>query len=1376
MSYINTSSPDQNHYAFVGGIVGNKQEADLTLKSNCNLGNIFCQSGYCCTGGILGHSLNYSESLYNCYNGGNISQTTSSASNASYTGGLVGYGHSTMGNCVSTGIVSGTNNVGILVGGNFSSSNNTINNCYGLKTSEFNASFPLFAHNEASANANAFFDKEQHLSSIIKLDSISFRSLKPALNAWVSVNDSTCLSWMDLYNENIHAILPLLAHYVCAQPAITVSNGQLTITSPTKQSTSYYTLDGTKPIESTTTLKYEGPVTLSSSCIIRAVATATSFSNSSVVSYNNGLSVCEKPVISIDSCTVSISCATPGAVIAYTLDGNDPRDTSLLYNEPFTLFNTTTIKAYAYIEGGYESDTIIAVFRHPLLWDGSIAKSFAGGSGSEADPYLIATAAQLKRLSYYTYYYENWTSGKFFKLVDDIVLNSYALGSATFGGTYTLNTWEPIGNGDGSGLYDFKGIFDGNGHTIHGLFHELSTAYYLGLFGATNGAIIKNVHVDDSYLHGYTYIGGLVGKGISTAILNSSYIGTIKADNNYTGGLAGYGNAITIDKSQSSGKINGLNYTGGIIGYVCATDTLNSSINYCTSNALINGSDDYTGGVSGYTTKSTILECSNTGNVYGADQYVGGISGYSSTSTIRSCTNDAAISTSHNYVAGIVGFNDDNSPISYCTNNGNVTNFYSGDCGAGGIASTTRSNLSYCINAGKIIANSFTGGIIGKTIDNYFGFSINNCRNYGTIISNYHTAGGIIGDAGYIYLTINNSYNFGSISAIGDRVGGIVGHSNVITININNCFNKGIIMGNDYIGGLVGQLDCYYSQMDIKNSFNEGFISGKNQIGGILGGVLSSYNLIHSILSCYNSGTINAAGINAGGLCGHIEKVNIYNSYNTANVTSSTRNNIGGLIGSMVAASQLFNAYNTGSVSGSTEDGITNGALVGYIENGSSVKYCHSLRNDSINLNLELYGVNEGTTAYLRGFDYDQQFEIGIQYKDSTYGNLLSVLNAWSNDNAYPNWIVTSDNKGFPIIANFKCATPTIAESDFYYSIVTSTNGATIYYTTDGSDPLKYGKVYEKPFTASSDGLIKAVAVCVGYFDSELASYDCSLTGILLGDANDDKSVRPSDVVTTVNYILGNNPSPFLFRAADVNNNGEITASDIVNIVRIILGTYPANLAPKRMLMASATNQLALSLSSAEMSTDGLAQLDLSMENSKNYSAIQFDITLPEGVSVSNVKLDNSRFRNSHVAAWNQINSTTVRVLAYSANNSDIINSTGSLLSLSLKADEKAQAGNYILAMNNIYLIDALGNEDKIESVNGSLIIGSTTGFSNSKNELKIISGKVLKIVSPSETDVTIYTTDGCKVRDVRLSTGLNILSDLPQGVYLINKHKAIVK
>jgi M6 family metalloprotease-like protein len=58
------------------------------------------------------------------------------------------------------------------------------------------------------------------------------------------------------------------------------------------------------------------------------------------------------------------------------------------------------------------------------------------------------------------------------------------------------------------------------------------------------------------------------------------------------------------------------------------------------------------------------------------------------------------------------------------------------------------------------------------------------------------------------------------------------------------------------------------------------------------------------------------------------------------------------------------------------------------------------------------------------------------------------------------------------------------------------------------------------------------------------------------GDANCDGIVNVLDVVTTINFILGENPEPFCFDNADVNQDGEISVVDVVAIISIIVGQF----------------------------------------------------------------------------------------------------------------------------------------------------------------------------------------------------------------------------
>lgn len=54
------------------------------------------------------------------------------------------------------------------------------------------------------------------------------------------------------------------------------------------------------------------------------------------------------------------------------------------------------------------------------------------------------------------------------------------------------------------------------------------------------------------------------------------------------------------------------------------------------------------------------------------------------------------------------------------------------------------------------------------------------------------------------------------------------------------------------------------------------------------------------------------------------------------------------------------------------------------------------------------------------------------------------------------------------------------------------------------------------------------------------------------GDANGDLAINVLDVTTIISYILEQNPTPFLFDAADLNYDGSINILDVIRLVNII--------------------------------------------------------------------------------------------------------------------------------------------------------------------------------------------------------------------------------
>lgn len=209
-------------------------------------------------------------------------------------------------------------------------------------------------------------------------------------------------------------------------------------------------------------------------------------------------------------------------------------------------------------------------------WGGpeDIATRYAGGDGSQNNPYLIETAAQLAFLAQEANSKEEYTwpeSPKYFKLTANINLKGYE--------------WTPIGT-----VYKrFVGSFDGDGHVIVNL--NVKDAWYAGLFGwIQNGATVKNLVIRNASVSS-------VSQDPASANPHNPQA--------YSGIVAAYCSAgCTISNCKVDGTVTSDYCAGGIVGYSDnSSKDYDGSITSCTADVVCSvansAKDAYCGGIAG---------------------------------------------------------------------------------------------------------------------------------------------------------------------------------------------------------------------------------------------------------------------------------------------------------------------------------------------------------------------------------------------------------------------------------------------------------------------------------------------------------------------------------------------------------------------------------------------------------------------------------------------------------------------------------------------------------------------------------------------------------------------------------------------------------
>jgi hypothetical protein len=162
-----------------------------------------------------------------------------------------------------------------------------------------------------------------------------------------------------------------------ATPALSPGTGtytsavSVTISDSTAGATIHYTTDGSTP--TTSSPAYSGPISVTTSMTVKAMASAAGMANSNVASATYTLQTAT-PTFDppggnyILQLTVSISDASPGATIYYTRDGSTPTTSSTQYTGPILLniLGTTTIKAIA-VTPGWSVSPVASVTYNVLL-------------------------------------------------------------------------------------------------------------------------------------------------------------------------------------------------------------------------------------------------------------------------------------------------------------------------------------------------------------------------------------------------------------------------------------------------------------------------------------------------------------------------------------------------------------------------------------------------------------------------------------------------------------------------------------------------------------------------------------------------------------------------------------------------------------------------------------------------------------------------------------------------------------------------------------------------------------------------------------------------------------------------------------------------
>jgi len=220
--------------------------------------------------------------------------------------------------------------------------------------------------------------------------------------------------------------------------------------------------------------------------------------------------------------------------------------------------------------------------------------------------------------------------------------------------------------------------------------------------------------------------------------------------------------------------------------------------------------------------------------------------------------------------------------------------------------------------------------------------------------------------------------------------GGTTGNAYIQNLGIENC---NITSSNAYVGGLVGTTNNSTFENCYVTGKVETTLSGNTEIN--IGGLIGNCGTSTAINKCYSTANVTGGGNNVGGLVGYIVASNINNCYTTGNVSGGTM--VGGLVG-MNHTSTIANCYATGSISG-TVDYV--GGIAG--QNYGTTRNCVAA-NDKITVTATTSKINRisGPSGFAgEYFNNNYAFEDMIVTSGGNPANIgAPALNGHSGANA----------------------------------------------------------------------------------------------------------------------------------------------------------------------------------------------------------------------------------------------------------------------------------------------------------------------------------------------------------------------------------------
>ena len=288
----------------------------------------------------------------------------------------------------------------------------------------------------------------------------------------------------------------------------------------------------------------------------------------------------------------------------------------------------------------------------------------------------------------------------------------------------------------------------------------------------------------------------------------------------------------------------------------------------------------------------------------------------------------------------------------------------------------------------------------------------------------------------------------------------------------------------------------------------------------------------------------------------------------------------------------------------------------------------------------------------------------------------------------------------------------------------------------------------------------------------EAAQYWKDFNIRMLSDSNGDHEINEIDYSCVANYIMGETPEACDAEACDVDGNGTVDVRDYVGIANIIStgSIYGGTNNNAKAAMSKGAAMPATDDSDAENviyvenvsgSKNSQVELSVRMRNASDIRGFQFDLYLPEGVTIANnakASLSSDRLAagDAHTLMVNEVSDGAVRFLCSSMNDESFAGGDGEIATLTVNIADNVANGDYDVVVTNAIMTETdISKSYEADNIKSTLTVLDQTGVET-------------VTANDERRDGTIYTVGG------QLVGKKSTTSQLRKGIYIRNGKKFV--